>query len=268
MPDLLALLDSSTEGDLESPLRWICKNLRVLTDELRAKGHAISHVTMARLLKLHGYSLRSNTRARAARGDQSRELNRQFEHINTQVAAALAARQAVISVSTRALKPRGQRITEAPHWPLRADATDAQTDVEPSLIIQPRACEIGAGANWVLHHEMSAAAVQTIRRWWLTMGHQGYPHATELTIIADSGGASGYRAEQWGIELGRLAEETGVRIQALHLPSATSKWNKIEHRLSSFVAVNWQDHPLIGYEVIIQLIGSTQARSWAHDRAT
>jgi hypothetical protein len=266
VPDLLALVDPSTRGDPESPLRWTCKSLRVLTDELKAQGHAISHVVVGQLLKLEGYSLQAN--AKVVEGNQSPDRNAQFEHINASVTAALAAGQPVISVDTKKKELVGQYKNGGREWQPEGEPERVQVhdfvDAELGRANPYGVYDIGADEGWVsvgTDHDTSAFAVQTIRRWWFTMGRQRYPKATELTITADGGGSNGYRVRLWKLELSRLAKETGLRIRVSHFPPGTSKWNKIEHRLFSFITMNWRGRPLISHEVIVQLIASTKTRS-------
>lgn len=266
VPDLLALVDPSTRGDPESPLRWTCKSLRVLTDELKVQGHAISHVVVGQLLKLQGYSLQAN--AKVVEGNQSPDRNAQFEHINASVTAALAAGQPVISVDTKKKELVGQYKNGGREWQPEGEPERVQVhdfvDAELGRANPYGVYDIGADEGWVsvgTDHDTSAFAVQTIRRWWFTMGRQRYPKATELTITADGGGSNGYRVRLWKLELSRLANETGLRIRVSHFPPGTSKWNKIEHRLFSFITMNWRGRPLISHEVIVQLIASTKTRS-------
>ena len=266
VPDLLALVDSSSRGDPQSPLRWTCKSLRVLADELEARGHAISHVVVGRLLKSEGYSLQAN--AKVIEGNQSPDRNAQFEHINTRVGAALAAGQPVISVDTKKKELVGQFKNGGREWHPEGVPEQVQVHdfVDPELgRANPYGMyDVGADEGWIsvgTDHDTSAFAVQTIRRWWFTMGCERYPEAKELTITADGGGSNGYRVRLWKLELSRLAQETGLRIRVCHFPPGTSKWNKIEHRLFSFITMNWRGRPLVSHEVIVQLIASTKTRS-------
>jgi hypothetical protein len=266
VPDLLALVDPTSRGDPESPLRWTCKSLRVLADELKAGGHVISHVVVGRLLKDQGYSLQAN--AKVIEGNQSPDRNAQFEHINTTVTAALRAGQPVISVDTKKKELVGLYKNGGREWHPEGEPESVQVHdfVDPELgRANPYGVyDIGADEGWVsvgTDHDTSAFAVQTIRRWWFSMGRARYPKATELTITADGGGSNGYRVRLWKLELGRLAKETGLRIRVCHFPPGTSKWNKIEHRLFSFITMNWRGRPLISHEVIVQLIANTKTRS-------
>ena len=264
--DLLALVDPSARGDPQSPLRWTCKSLRVLAQELEALGHAISHVVVGRLLKAEGYSLQAN--AKVIEGNQSEDRNAQFEHINASVSTALAAGQPVISVDTKKKELVGQFKNGGREWRPQGQPEQVQVHdfVDPELgRANPYGVyDIGADEGWVsvgTDHDTSMFAVQTIRRWWFTMGRERYPKASELTITADGGGSNGYRVRLWKLELSRLAQETGLRIHVHHFPPGTSKWNKIEHRLFSFITMNWRGHPLVSHEVIVQLIANTKTRS-------
>ena len=266
VPDLLALVDPTSRGDPQSPLRWTCKSLRVLADELKAGGHAISHVVVGRLLKDQGYSLQAN--AKVIEGNQSPDRNAQFEHINATVSAALAAGQPVISVDTKKKELVGQYKNGGREWHPEGEPEEVQVHdfVDPQLgRANPYGVyDIGADEGWVsvgTDHDTSAFAVQTIRRWWFSMGRPRYPRATELTITADGGGSNGSRVRLWKLELGLLAKETGLRIRVCHFPPGTSKWNKIEHRLFSYIAMNWRGTPLVNLATIVSLIGATRSRS-------
>ena len=266
VPDLLALVDPTSRGDPESPLRWTCKSLRVLADELNARGHVISHVVVGRLLKAQGYSLQAN--AKVIEGNQSPDRNAQFEHINATVTKALVGGQPVISVDTKKKELVGLFKNGGREWQPEGEPESVQVHdfVNPELgRANPYGVyDIGADEGWVsvgTDHDTSAFAVQTIRRWWFTMGRPRYPKATELTITADGGGSNGYRVRLWKLELNRLARETGLRIRVCHFPPGTSKWNKIEHRLFSFITMNWRGRPLISHEVIVNLIANTKTRS-------
>jgi Rhodopirellula transposase DDE domain len=266
VPDLLALVDPSSRGDPQSPLRWTCKSLRVLADELKARGHEISHVVVGRLLKAQGYSLQAN--AKVIEGNQSPDRNAQFEHINAVVGTALAAGQPVISVDTKKKELVGRFKNSGREWRPEGEPENVQVhdfvDAELGRANPYGVYDIGADEGWVsvgTDHDTSAFAVQTIRRWWFTMGQERYSKATELTITADGGGSNGYRVRLWKLELSRLARDTGLRIRVCHFPPGTSKWNKIEHRLFSFITMNWRGRPLVSHEVIVQLIASTKTRS-------
>ena len=272
LPDLLALVDSSTRGDPESPLRWTCKSLRNLADELKAKGHTVSHVVVGKLLKQQDYSLQGNIKV--LEGNQSPDRNAQFEHINASVAAALQANQPVISVDTKKKELVGAYKNAGQEWlpsgePVKVKVHDF-IDKELGRANPYGVYDVGADEAWVsvgIDHDTSAFAVQTIRRWWFSMGVQRYPQAKQLVITADGGGSNGHRVRLWKLELSRLAQEIGLDIHVHHFPPGTSKWNKIEHRLFSFITMNWRGQPLISHEVIVNLIASTKTRSGLTVRA-
>ena len=264
--DLLALVDPLTRGDPQSALRWTCKSLRTLAEQLRASGHSVSHVVVGQLLKGQGYSLQGN--AKVIEGNQSPDRNAQFEYINTTVTSSLDAHQPVISVDTKKKEMVGAYKNNGKEWEPSGEPVKVKVHdfVDPELgRANPYGVyDIGADEAWVsvgTDHDTSAFAVQTIRRWWFSMGRQRYPQAKQLLITADGGGSNGHRVRLWKLELSRLAHETGLEIQVCHFPPGTSKWNKIEHRLFSFITMNWRGRPLISHEVIVQLIANTKTRS-------
>ena len=266
------LVEPLARGDPQSPLRWTCKSLRTLADELKARGHTVSHVVVGQLLKAQGYSLQAN--AKVIEGNQSPDRNAQFEHINAAVAAAMAANQPVISVDTKKKELVGAYKNAGQEWLPSGEPVQVKVHdfIDPELgRVNPYGVyDIGADEAWVsvgTDHDTSAFAVQTIRRWWFGMGRQRYPEAKHLLITADGGGSNGHRVRLWKLELSRLAQETGLDIQVCHFPPGTSKWNKIEHRLFSFITMNWRGRPLISHEVIVNLIASTKTRSGLKVRA-
>ena len=270
--DLLALVDPGTRGDPESPLRWSCKSLRVLAEELNAQGHTVSHVVVGELLKAQGFSLQGN--AKVIEGNQSPDRDAQFQHINATVAQALSEGRPVISVDTKKKELVGAFKNAGQEWRPAGEPEQVKVHdfVDPELgRASPYGVyDIGADQGWVsvgTDHDTASFAVQTIRRWWFTMGKPRYPDARELTITADGGGSNGHRVRLWKLELGRLAAETGLSITVCHFPPGTSKWNKIEHRLFSFITMNWRAKPLISHEVIVSLISATKTRSGLTVRA-
>lgn len=272
LSDLLALVEPTTRGDPQSPLRWTCKSLRNLAEELKAQGHTVSHVVVAQLLKDQDYSLQAN--AKVIEGNQSPDRNAQFDHINATVAAALEANQPVISVDTKKKELVGAYKNAGQEWLPSGEPVQVKVHdfIDPELgRANPYGVyDIGADDAWVsvgTDHDTAAFAVQTIRRWWLSMGCQRYPQAKQLIITADGGGSNGHRVRLWKLELSRLAQETGLDIQVCHFPPGTSKWNKIEHRLFSFITMNWRGRPLVSHEVIVNLIASTKTRSGLSVRA-
>ena len=270
--DLLALVDPGTRGDPESPLRWSCKSLRVLADELTTQGHTVSHVVVGELLKAQGFSLQGN--AKVIEGNQSPDRDAQFQHISATVTQALSEGQPVISVDTKKKELVGAFKNAGQEWRPAGEPEQVKVhdfvDAELGRASPYGVYDIGADQGWVsvgTDHDTAAFAVQTIRRWWFAMGKPRYPDARELTITADGGGSNGHRVRLWKLELSRLANETGLSIRVCHFPPGTSKWNKIEHRLFSFITMNWRAKPLISHEVIVNLIAGTKTRSGLTVRA-
>ena len=260
--DLEGLVEPTTRGDPESALRWTCKSVRRLADELKRMGHQVSYPVVAEILSDLGYSLQANQKTKEGAGHPDR--NSQFEHINRKVKRFRSTKQPVISVDTkkkelvgdfknagRELRPKGE--------PEKVRVHDF---VIPEL---GRATPYGIydlthNNGWVsvgIDHDTSAFAVETIRRWWTSMGQPLYPAAQRLLITADGGGSNGSRVRLWKIELQKLADQTGLRIAVCHLPPGTSKWNKIEHRLFSFISQNWRGKPLTSVQVMVSLIVAT-----------
>jgi hypothetical protein len=260
--DLEELLESTTRGDPEAPLRWTCKSVRNLTTELKQQEHAVSHQVVAGLLHELGYSLQANRKTKEGAGHPDR--NAQFEHLNAKVKRYLGSKDPVISVDTkkkelvgdfknggRELRPKGD--------PEKVRVHDFR-DKELGRATPYGIYDIGRNAGWVsvgVDHDTAEFAVESIRRWWRSMGLETYPRAKRLLITADSGGSNGARLRLWKVELQKLADETGLRIAVCHFPPGTSKWNKIEHRLFSFISQNWRGKPLISLEVIVNLIAAT-----------
>jgi transposase len=271
-PDLERLVDPVTRGDPESPLRWTCKSVRKLSEELNRLGHRTSHRMVAELLHELGYSLQANRKT--LEGSSHADRDQQFQHINQQVAQLLTQRQPVISVDTKKKELVGDFKNNGAELRPKSDPEKVRVHdfVIPEL---GRAAPYGVydlanNAGWVsvgVDHDTSAFAVETIRRWWHGMGQPSYPQATELLITADSGGSNGSRVRLGKVELQRLADETGLKLRVCHLPPGTSKWNKIEHRLFSFISQNWRGKPLISHQVIVDLIAATTTKAGLKVRA-
>ena len=262
MDDLLSLVSPDERGDPMSPLRWTCKSLRRLAAELTQRGHQVSHTVVGELLKQCNFSLQANRKTRE--GDDHPDRDAQFEYINGSVSASLAARQPVISVDTKKKELVGDFKNGGREW--RPQGEPEEVRVHDFLIKElGRAVPYGiydlaANAGWVsvgMDHDTSVFAVQTIRRWWHDVGAARHPGAKHLTITADGGGSNASRSRLWKRELQRLANELGIKINVHHLPPGTSKWNKIEHRLFSFISMNWRAKPLVSYRVIVDLISAT-----------
>jgi Rhodopirellula transposase DDE domain len=262
LDDLLGLVAPSERGDPMSPLRWTCKSLRRLAGELTAIGHQISHTVVGELLKQQKFSLQANNKTREGDGHPDRDA--QFGHINASVTRALTEQQPVISVDTKKKELVGDFKNAGREW--RPQGEPEEVRVHDFLIKEfGRAVPYGiydlaADAGWVsvgIDHDTAAFAVQTIRTWWYSVGVHRYPAAKRLTITADGGGSNGSRLRLWKSELQKLANELGIEISVHHFPPGTSKWNRIEHRLFSFISMNWRAKPLVSYRVIVDLISAT-----------
>jgi len=262
LADLNSLVDPDARGDPMSPLRWTAKSLRRLARELRERGHKISHTVVGELLKQLNFSLQANSKTRE--GGDCPDRDAQFSHINASVKSALAENQPVISVDTKKKELVGDFKNNGREW--RPKGCPEEVRVHDFLIkelgraVPYGVYDLAANAGWVsvgVDHDTAAFAVQTIRRWWQEVGCARHPQATRLVITADGGGSNGSRVRLWKRELQMLANELGIPIQVHHLPPGTSKWNKIEHRLFSFITQNWRAKPLVSYRVIVDLIAAT-----------
>jgi hypothetical protein len=265
MSALEKLVEPMTRGDPESPLRWTCKSLRTLADELAANGHPVSYPVVGDLLHELGYSLQANRKV--LEGTDHPDRNAQFEFISKQTTQQLMAGNPVISVDTKKKELVGAYKNNGTTWcpegkPEQVKVHDF-VDKELGRANPYGVYDVGSNTGWVsvgTDHDTASFAVETIRRWWGTMGRQCYPAASELMITADGGGSNGSRVRLWKIELQRLADEIRIPIHVSHLPPGTSKWNKIEHRLFSYISMNWRGQPLVSHEVIINLIAGTTTR--------
>jgi hypothetical protein len=260
--DLKELVEPTTRGDPMAPLLWTAKSLRTLAAGLRALGHRICHNVVGDLLREMGYSLQANRKT--LEGTSHPDRDAQFGYLNAQVKEALVAGEPAISVDTkkkelvgdfknggRAYRPKGQPEPVRVHDFLIPELGRAA----PYGVY-----DIADNAGWVslgIDHDTASFAVNAIRRWWQAMGRARYPQATRLLITADCGGSNGARVRLWKRELQALANELAIRITVCHLPPGTSKWNKIEHRLFSFITQNWRGRPLVSYQTIVQLIAAT-----------
>lgn len=259
---LEALIDPVTRGDPESPLRWTSKSAAKLAEALRAQGFKVVDRTVLRLLKALGYSLQANKKTRE--GSQHPDRDAQFSHINATVAEALAAGEPVISVDTKKRELVGDfkavgREFEPKGRPVQVRGHDFK-DKDLGHAIPYGVYDLAADEGWVsvgITSDTASFAVNSIIGWWEHLGKTRYPDATVLTITADSGGSNSPRTRLWQAEVQRLADQTGLKIRLCHFPPGTSKWNKIEHRMFSFVSLNWRGRPLESLQTIIELIGST-----------
>ena len=264
--DLEGLIEPSIRGDPMSPLRWTCKSVRKLADELKNMGHRTSPRMVWSLLRDLGYSLQANSKTKE--GGTNPDRNAQFENIYRKVREHQEAGQPVISVDTKKKELVGDFKNSGREWrpkgqPIKVRVHDF---VIPELgrAIPYGVYDLTENTGWVsvgCDHDTSAFAVETIRRWWCSMGNKRYGKATRLLITADGGGSNGSRVRLWKLELQRFADETGLEISVSHFPPGTSKWNKIEHRLFAFISQNWRGKPLVSHEVVVSLIASTTTRS-------
>ena len=262
-PTLEQLVDPVTRGDPESPLRWTCKSTRELSAELeRRSGLYVSHVTVASLLRAHGYSLQSVRKS--VEGEQHPDRNAQFEHINAKAKDCVDRCVPVISVDTKKKELVGNFKNAGLDWhpegtPELVDVHDFPDDAVGKAIPYG-VYDIGANEGFVnvgTDHDTPVFAVASIEAWWKRVGHSRYPDAHEIFITADAGGSNGYRSRVWKSELQSLADRIGREIHVSHFPPGTSKWNKVEHRLFSFITINWRGRPLRTYDTVINLIGNT-----------
>lgn len=266
LPDLLGLVEPDERGDPMSPLRWTCKSTRRLAAELGELGHQISHTVVAQLLKAEKFSLQANRKT--LEGADHPDRDAQFQAVNTAVKTALAQQQPVISVDTKKKELVGDFKNAGREWRPQGDPQDVRVHdfliKELGRAVPYGVYDLAANTGWVnvgMDNDTAAFAVQTIRRWWQEVGRLRYPLARRLVITADGGGSNSSRGRLWKLELQRLADELGLSIEVHHLPPGTSKWNKIEHRLFSFITQNWRAKPLISYRVIIDLIASTTTKA-------
>jgi transposase len=272
--DLEALVEPTAPGDPDSPLRWTCLSTRTLAVALEALGHAISHTLVAELLHGLGYSLQGNVKTREGRQHPDRDA--QFRYIAQQVRAAQRRGQPTISVDTKKKELVGPFKNGGRAW--RPAKTPQRVRVHDFVIpgatggkaIPYGVYDLHRNEGWVsvgIDHDTATFAARSIRRWWQHMGRPVYRDATSLVITADAGGSNGVRLRVWKWELQQLANRTGLAMTVCHFPPGTSKWNKIEHRLFSHIAMNWRGTPLIDLATIVSLIGSTHSRAGLHVRA-
>jgi len=265
-PDLPRVLEGLVEplarGDPESPLRWTIKSTRSLAAELSAQGHVVSHEKVAQFLRQMDYSLQGNRKTEE--GDDHPDRDAQFLNINEQVRKALAAGRPVVSVDTKKKELIGNYENQGQQWRKSKSPHKVNGHDFPGPSV-PRAYPYGiydlarnrGFVNVGTDHDTGAFAVASIRGWWRNEGRRLYPNARRLLITADGGGSNGYRLRLWKMELQKLADSTGLSIMVCHFPPGTSKWNKVEHRLFSFITSNWRGEPLRDYETIVRLISGT-----------
>jgi hypothetical protein len=272
LTDLELLVEPLTRGDPESPLRWTCKSTGKLAAELQAQGHRVSASKVGELLHALHYSLQANRKTREGSSHPDRDA--QFEYINERTQSFQAESQPVISVDCKKKELLGDFKNSGREWQPKGQPEKVRVhdfmDKELGKAIPYGVYDLTTNSGWVsvgVDHDTASFAVETVRRWWQQMGKPLYPQAQELLIVADSGGSNSARSRLWKTELQQLADETGLRIAVSHLPPGTSKWNKIEHRMFSYITLNWRGRPLLSHEVIVSLIGSTTTQTGLRIRA-
>ena len=265
LSDLQTLVEATTRGDPESPLLWTARSQRNLVAALVKQGHRTSMKMVARLLKELGFSLQANRKR--LEGAQHPDRNAQFEHINETIRHQLDAHEPAIAVDTKKKELVGPYKNGGRELRAKSDpeSVNVHDFVSPDGKVAPYGVyDLHQNDAWVsvgLSHDTAEFAVATVRTWWHEMGATAYPRATSLVITADGGGSNGYRVRLWKLELQGLVDELGFPVTVCHLPPGTSKWNKIEHRLFSFITQNWRGKPLITHQVIVNLIAATTTKT-------
>ena len=266
------LIDPVTRGDPTSPLRWTCKSTRHLADALAALGYTVSHSTVAELLHCLEYTLQGT--AKTQEGKQHPDRDAQFHYINDRTQSFLHRKSPAISVDAKKKELVGPYAKAGQEWQPMSVPEPVNThdfpDPKVAKAIPYGVYDIGRNQGWVqvgCDHDTAGFAVQSIRRWWQSMGRHCHPQAKELLINADAGGSNGYRIRLWKVELQHFADDSGLCITVCHFPPGTSKWNKIEHRLFAYITMNWRGRPLVSHEVVVNLIGATTTREGLKVRA-
>ncbi len=264
--DFEELIEPATRGDPETPLKHVSKSLRNLAQELENRNHKISHQLVSNILHKMDYSLQSNRKTRE--GKQHPDRNAQFEFINADVKKQLRRREPVISVDTKKKELVGDFKNNGREWRPKGHPREVKmhdfVDKKLGKVIPYGVLEIDRNHGWInlgIDHDTAEFAVESIRRWWKKIGRPRYPEAKSLTITADSGGSNASRSRLWKFGLSRLSNQTGLTIRVRHFPPGTSKWNKIEHRLFSFMSKNWSGKPLVSIATIINLIAATKTKT-------
>ena len=263
---LMALIEPSTRGDPESPLRWTCKSTATLADELTRQRHPVSDRTVATLLKQAGYSLQANRKTREGASHPDRDA--QFQYLNEGVRQCLRDGQPAISVDTKKKELVGDFKNGGRAWRRHSRPTKVRVhdflDKRLGKAIPYGVYDLLNNQGWVsvgITHDTAEFAVNSIRQWWARMGRHRFPRARRLLITADGGGSNGPRSRLWKWALQQLATDLDLTLYVCHFPPGTSKWNKIEHRLFSFISQNWRGRPLTSHQVIVNLIANTRTRT-------
>ncbi len=269
--ELKNILDDATAGDPMGPLKWTNKSTRTMAAELARKGHDVSHVTVARCLREMGYSLRGNVKT--LEGTQHPDRDQQFRYINKQVRKFMRSKDPVVSVDTKKKELIGAFDNRGQTWKKKGQSVAVFVHDFPSTA-EGKAIPYGtydvardeALVNVGVTHETAEFAVESIRRWWRMLGRRSYPQAKRLLVCADAGGSNGSRLRSWKLHLQKLSDQLQLPITVCHYPPGTSKWNTIEHRLFSFVSMNWKGKPLVSYEAVVNLVGRTKTRTGSRSR--
>ncbi|MGA3217460.1 MAG: ISAzo13 family transposase [Acidimicrobiales bacterium] len=266
LEDLDALVHPDTRGDPMSLLRWTSKSTYKLADELVRQGYKVSADSVGRLLKRLGYSLQAPSKQKE--GTRHPDRDRQFRYLNKMAGDFLAEGQPAISVDTKKKEPVGEFSNGGREWQLKGEPEEVNVhdfvDQELGRAVPYGVYDLANDEGWVSvgdNADTAEFAVNSIRAWWANMGSPRFPGATRLLITADAGGSNGYRLRAWKSHLAKLAEELGLDITVCHYPPGTSKWNKIEHRMFSFITMNWRGRPLVSYRTIVELISATETKS-------
>ena len=265
MRDLKKLLEPVTRGDPTRPLLWTSKSTRHLAAELQRQGHEVSHMTVARLLAELDYRLQANRKTREGASHPDRDA--QFHYINRKVEAFQRRGQPAISVDTKKRELVGDFKNPGREWRPQGQPEAVRVhdfrDPQQGVAVLYGVYDLNRNNGWMsvgIDHDTAEFAVATIRRWWRRMGQRAYPRAQELLITADAGGSNGSRSRLWKLGLQKLANDSGLTITVCHFPPGTSKWNKIEHRMFSFISMNWKGEPLVSFETVVNLISATTTR--------
>ena len=266
VPDLKNIVDGGTRGDPESPLRWTIKSTRTIQGELAKKKHVLSHVKVAALLKQEGYRLQANAKRKEGIDHPDRDL--QFQHIDQTAESFLRRGNPVISVDAKKKELAGNYRNDGGQWLPKGNPTEVNMHDFPDKLngkavpygifdVRENAGYVNVGAN----HDTGEFSVASIRKRWMTLGKARYPTARRLFMTCDAGGSNGYRLRLWKKELQSFATESALEITVSHFPPGTSKWNKIEHKLFSFISINWRGKPLVSYGTIVNLIAGTKTKT-------
>jgi hypothetical protein len=269
---LQTLIEPTTRGDPQSPLRWTCLSTRHLADALHSQGHSVSHQTVAALLNDLDYSLQANRKVKE--GQDHPDRNAQFEYINRRVRAFQTKGQPVVSVDSKKKELVGDFRNAGREWRPRGNPEKVRSkdfpDQSLGKVIPEGVYDISRNEGWVsvgIDHDTAEFAKATLWRWWQEMGCQAYPGADRLLITADAGGSNSYRTRLWKVAVQALADATGLRVSVCHFPPGTSKWNKIEHSMFCHITKNWRGRPLLSRAIVVNLIGNAKTKEGLHIEA-